>query len=39
MQKFAQAAYKKSAIHQYWLLTERLLGVYEKTIRDKKKNH
>lgn len=38
MQKFAEAAYKKAQSFNIEQLTEKLLGVYEQAIRDKKKN-
>jgi 1,2-diacylglycerol 3-alpha-glucosyltransferase len=38
MQKFAEAAYKKAQTFNIENLTERLLGVYEQAIRDKKKS-
>jgi glycosyltransferase involved in cell wall biosynthesis len=37
MQKFAEAAYKKAQSFNIERLTEKLLGVYEQAIRDKKK--
>jgi len=38
MKKFAEAAYKKAQSFNIEQLTEKLLGVYEQAIRDKKKN-
>ncbi len=38
MKKFAEAAYKKAQSFNIEHLTEKLLGVYEQAIRDKKKN-
>jgi 1,2-diacylglycerol 3-alpha-glucosyltransferase len=38
MQKFAEAAHKKAQSFDIEYLTEKLLGVYEQAIRDKKKN-
>jgi glycosyltransferase involved in cell wall biosynthesis len=38
MQKFAEAAHKKAQFFNIEHLTEKLLGVYEQAIRDKKKN-
>ncbi|MBK9926968.1 MAG: glycosyltransferase [Anaerolineales bacterium] len=38
MQKFAEAAYKKALSFNIEYLTNKLLGVYEQAIRDKKKN-
>jgi glycosyltransferase involved in cell wall biosynthesis len=37
MQKFAEAAYKKAQSFNIEYLTDKLLGVYEQAIRDKKK--